>query len=197
MAVDVDEVLGQFLLSLNHFLEEHHGMRYSVKDYSEYVFAKVWGCSTERSNEIVHEFFESEHFAAGVPPVPGAFSSLCRLRDQFDLQIVTSRQHVIQTPTLKWIETNFPGVFSAVHFGNHFALEGQSRKKSEICKAIGAQVRKRGPTDSPSTVHVPPRNDLPHPTYQPYLTSSTPLAPFSHSLAFPNPPLSPPRMCRS
>ena len=27
-----------------------------------------------------------------------------------------------------------------VHFGNHFALEGKSRKKSEICAAIGAQV---------------------------------------------------------
>ena len=27
-----------------------------------------------------------------------------------------------------------------VHFGNHYALEGESRKKSEICAAIGAQV---------------------------------------------------------
>ncbi len=27
-----------------------------------------------------------------------------------------------------------------VYFGNHFALEGASRKKSEICASVGAQV---------------------------------------------------------
>ena len=27
-----------------------------------------------------------------------------------------------------------------MHFGNHFALEGASRKKSEICAAVGAEV---------------------------------------------------------
>lgn len=27
-----------------------------------------------------------------------------------------------------------PQIFSEVHFGNHFALEGASRKKSEICR---------------------------------------------------------------
>jgi 5'(3')-deoxyribonucleotidase len=72
--------------------------------------------------------------------IPGALDSLLRLQTTFDLVVVTSRQHVIQTPTLEWIERHFPGVFSDVHFGNHFALEGSSRPKSEICRAIGAQV---------------------------------------------------------
>lgn len=31
-------------------------------------------------------------------------------------------------------------IFSEVHFGNHFAKEGASRKKSDICRAIGAEV---------------------------------------------------------
>ena len=57
-----------------------------------------------------------------------------------ELMVVTSRQHVIRQPTLNWLEEHFPGVFSAVHFGNHYALEGTSRKKSEICQAVGAQV---------------------------------------------------------
>jgi hypothetical protein len=31
-------------------------------------------------------------------------------------------------------------LFEEVHFGNHFALEGVARPKSEICRSIGARV---------------------------------------------------------
>lgn len=48
--------------------------------------------------------------------------------------VVTSRQFVIQKPTLKWLDLHYPGIFSEVHFGNHWALEGKSKPKSEICR---------------------------------------------------------------
>jgi len=138
----VDEVLGQFLVSLNAFLKERHGMEYAVADYDKYVFAHVWGCTTDRSNEIVHEFFGSEHFAEGIPPIPGSREALEGLKAARDceLVVVTSRQHAIRQPTLDWIDAHFPGVFEDVHFGNHFALSGQSKKKSEICREVGAAV---------------------------------------------------------
>ena len=40
--------------------------------------------------------------------------------------------------TVEWIETHFPGIFQDIHFGNHWAKEGKSVSKSEICKRIGA-----------------------------------------------------------
>ncbi|OEL20921.1 hypothetical protein BAE44_0018059 [Dichanthelium oligosanthes] len=46
----------------------------------------------------------------------------------------------IKSHTLEWIEKYYPGLFEQIHFGNHFALEGQSRPKSEICRSFGAQV---------------------------------------------------------
>jgi hypothetical protein len=64
----------------------------------------------------------------------GAYETLLRLEAFCDLVVVTSRQHVIQQPTLEWLEAHFPAIFPEVHFGNHFALEGKSRKKSEICR---------------------------------------------------------------
>ena len=64
----------------------------------------------------------------------GALHSLQRLAATCDLVVVTSRQHCIREPTLQWIERHFPGVFAEVHFGNHWALEGQSKAKSEICR---------------------------------------------------------------
>ena len=119
---------------------EEYGLEYAVSDYHVYDFAKVWRCSQDESNHKVHEFFKSSHFSSGIEAIPGAFDSLSRLRSECELMVVTSRQHIIQQPTLDWLEAHFPGVFGAVHFGNHFALEGVSRKKSEICNSIGAHV---------------------------------------------------------
>ena len=64
----------------------------------------------------------------------GALHSLQRLKAVSDLVVVTSRQHVIQKPTLQWLELHYPGIFEEVHFGNHWALEGISKSKSEICR---------------------------------------------------------------
>lgn len=72
----VTAVLAQFLVALNKFCFDEYGMRYRVEDYSEYVFAKIWGCDQTESNRIVHEFFKSRHFAEEIPPIPGAFESL-------------------------------------------------------------------------------------------------------------------------
>mmetsp|Transcript_17813 Transcript_17813/g.34454 ORF Transcript_17813/g.34454 Transcript_17813/m.34454 type:complete len:316 (-) Transcript_17813:88-1035(-) len=140
VAVDVDEVLARFLLALNSFCAEEHDMHYEVSDYDVYDFKTVWDCSQEASNDMVHAFFESHHFRHGVPAIEGAEESLRRLASFCELVVVTSRQHVIQEPTMDWLDDNFPDIFEEVHFGNHFALEGKSRKKSEICREIGAEV---------------------------------------------------------
>jgi len=140
VAVDVDEVLGRFVHSLNMFCLEKYGMNYVVEDYHVYDFARVWACSQDESNQKVHEFFKSAHFRDGIEVIPGSFDSLRRLKQQHEIMVVTSRQHVIEQPTIEWLDRHFPDIFDAVHFGNHFALEGSSRKKSEICKEIGAHV---------------------------------------------------------
>lgn len=64
----------------------------------------------------------------------GAYEALTRLSSNCDLVVVTSRQHVIQDVTLEWIDRHYAGLFQEVYFGNHFALAGTSRKKSDICR---------------------------------------------------------------
>jgi hypothetical protein len=48
--------------------------------------------------------------------------------------MIRSRQNAIKDHTIEWIENNFSGLFDEIHFGNHFALDGVSRAKSEICR---------------------------------------------------------------
>eukprot|EP00210_Caulerpa_lentillifera_P001499 g1437.t1 len=139
VAVDVDEVLGQFVVALNSFCKERYGMEHSVEDYYVYHFATIWGCTQDESSKIVHEFFESPHFHQ-LPLVPGAFEALSELQQWCDLHVVTSRQNVIRDITIKWLSEHYPGIFTSVNFGNHFALEGVQKRKSELCKEIKAEV---------------------------------------------------------
>ena len=88
IAVDVDEVLAQFLLSLNSYYAERFGKQYHIEHYDEYYFCKVWNCSPEASNDIVHQFFESHHFRDGIVPVPGALDVLKKLQSKCDLVVV-------------------------------------------------------------------------------------------------------------
>ncbi|GJP41196.1 hypothetical protein CLOM_g872 [Closterium sp. NIES-68] len=140
VAVDVDEVLGSFLSTLNLFCAEKYSVRHDLHEFYVYDFMKIWKCSQEEANHRVHDFFKSDHFNDGIPIIPGAFDTLRRLSHFTDLVVVTSRQHVIREPTLEWLDNHFPGVFSSVHFGNHFALEGTPRPKSEMCRELGAEV---------------------------------------------------------
>ncbi|CAI5481090.1 unnamed protein product [Closterium sp. Yama58-4] len=133
-------VLGSFLSTLNLFCAEKYSVRHELHEFYVYDFMKIWKCSQEEANHRVHDFFKSAHFNDGIPIIPGAFDTLRRLSHFTDLVVVTSRQHVIREPTLEWLDNHFPGVFSSVHFGNHFALEGTPKPKSEMCRELGAEV---------------------------------------------------------
>ncbi|QDZ23033.1 haloacid dehalogenase-like hydrolase [Chloropicon primus] len=140
VAVDVDEVLAQFLLSLNSYYEDRFSKRYGIEHYDEYYFCKIWDCSPDDSNDIVHQFFDSHHFRDGIVPVPGALQALRELRTKCDLVVITSRQNAIRSATERWVESHFPGVFEDLFFCNHFALDGESVSKAEMCSRVGADL---------------------------------------------------------
>lgn len=140
VAVDVDEVLGSFLAALNLFIEETYWEHHDISDYYIYDFMKIWNCSQMEANHRVHAFFDSDHFKNGISPIPGAHRTLLQLAPFCQLVVVTSRQNVIKERTLEWIDRYYAGIFKEVHFGNHFALDGPSRRKSEICRCLGANV---------------------------------------------------------
>ncbi|KAM0884971.1 hypothetical protein ACQ4PT_030666 [Festuca glaucescens] len=140
VAVDVDEVLGSFVAALNRFIADRYSWNHSVSEYHVYEFFKIWNCSQEKASILVHEFFTTHYFQDGIHPIPGARDALQNLSSFCSLSVVTSRQDVIKNHTLEWIEKFYPGLFEQIHFGNHFALQGQSRPKSEICRSFGAQV---------------------------------------------------------
>lgn len=140
VAVDVDEVLGSFLSALNRFISDRYALTHTVSEYFVYEFFRVWNCSRAEADIRVHEFFKTPYFTSGILPIPGSQNALRKLSTFCDLSVVTSRQNVIKDQTLQWLEKHYPGLFQEIHFGNHFALDGKSKPKSEICRSLGAQV---------------------------------------------------------
>ncbi|XP_058216344.1 uncharacterized protein LOC131327282 isoform X2 [Rhododendron vialii] len=140
VAVDVDEVLGNFISALNRFIADRYSLDHSVSEYHVYEFFKIWNCSRDEADSRVHEFFKTSYFKTGIHPIPGARQTLQKLSRFCNLSVVTSRQNAIRDVTIEWIEKHYPGLFHEIHFGNHFALEGHSRPKSDICRSLGAKV---------------------------------------------------------
>ncbi|KAE7998377.1 hypothetical protein FH972_002928 [Carpinus fangiana] len=140
VAVDVDEVLGSFVSALNRFIADRYFSNHSLSEYHVYEFFKIWNCSRDEANIRVHEFFKTSYFKTGIHPIPGARMALNKLSRFCNLSVVTSRQNAIKEHTIDWIEKHYPGLFQEIHFGNHFALDGASRPKSELCRSLGAKV---------------------------------------------------------
>ncbi|CAN1136156.1 hypothetical protein LINPERPRIM_LOCUS20926 [Linum perenne] len=162
VAVDVDEVLGNFVSALNKFIADRYSMNHSVSEYHVYEFFKIWNCSRDEASfhngdfklascfissllyytadTRVHEFFKTAYFKNGIYPLPGAQRVLHKLSSHCKLSVVTSRQNIIKDHTVDWLEKHYPGLFHEIHFGNHFALQGESKPKSEICRSLGADI---------------------------------------------------------
>lgn len=140
VAVDIDEVLCSFLLALNTFIAERYALSHTVAEYHVYSFDKVWNCSLSEARSRVYEFYNSYHFRKGIHPIPGAYQVLLQLAPFCHFSIVTSRQNVIKQHTIEWVESHYSGLFKEIHFGNHFAVDGVARPKSEICQSLGAQI---------------------------------------------------------
>mmetsp|Transcript_22462 Transcript_22462/g.49047 ORF Transcript_22462/g.49047 Transcript_22462/m.49047 type:complete len:243 (-) Transcript_22462:148-876(-) len=141
LAVDMDEVIVGYLPAFIRFSNSMYGTCLSLHEFDSYFFWQVPGCnlpSRQASIERVHEFHGSPYFEKAVKPIEGAREALTSLQRYYELHIVTARQHSVADATHACLAEHFPGVFSGVHFGNHFGVSGKKVSKADLCRQIGA-----------------------------------------------------------
>jgi deaminated glutathione amidase len=102
-------------------------------------FHQVWGGSLEEGSIKVREFFESPEFEE-ISIIPDSITALRKLCHDFTLHIVTARPNYAEAVTKKFISKYFHNIFTEVHFGNHYAVDGLPISKAEICKRINAVI---------------------------------------------------------
>ena len=74
----------------------------------------------------------------GIDAITGARENLLKLKEHFELHVVTARPHNVREQTISWVKEHYDGIFCDFHFGNLYGMTGERKKKSQICKEIGA-----------------------------------------------------------
>ncbi len=142
IAVDIDDVLAANAESFAAFSNKRWGTNLKPDDYSEH-WAEMWNIDikhAQRRREVIikEKLFTSYRFFDEAKII------LKRLKERYKLVIVSSRSLEIQKETLDWLETEFKGIFSEIHFAkiwddpNLNVLKKLELTKTEICREIGA-----------------------------------------------------------
>uniref|UniRef100_A0A7S1M5I9 5'-nucleotidase n=1 Tax=Alexandrium catenella TaxID=2925 RepID=A0A7S1M5I9_ALECA len=141
VALDVDEVLAQYLKAFIAYYNQKRGRNLQVKDFYVYHFWEVTGTDYDDTMEDIYDFHTTDIFR-NIEPVPGSQAAVTALAKlpRVELHIVTSRQENIAEETCLWLGRHFPGVFKEerIHIGNHYGRSGPRISKSRICTEIGA-----------------------------------------------------------
>lgn len=133
---DFDDVLFPLIEGLSDHHNDAHGTTLTPEDFVSYNFNEVWGGSQQEANLIIEAFLANDNLH--LEPLPGVQAALTRLSQDFQLVIVTARNHLFEPSTVRWLRHRLPDLFSEVVFaGNHHDGRG-FRTKGEICRELQA-----------------------------------------------------------
>jgi len=142
IAVDADDTIFDENNALRLYMNQHYGFRHMPKDYDVpgpfyNYWQNIWQLSPEETAARYEEFALSP-YKAKLEPLTNAIEVLQNLRHDYDLVVITSRDHRVVTMTHRVLTEHYPGVFKDVHF---VPLWGGNQKatKAKICVDIGAK----------------------------------------------------------
>jgi hypothetical protein len=110
IAVDIDDVLAAEAEFVVAYTNKHWGGNYTLKDYSE-AWNLFWGVDVdevERRAEILHR----PGIVSQYRVIPGSRDVLERLKETYELIVVTSRRQRVEQETQQWLDRHFPDIFS-------------------------------------------------------------------------------------
>ena len=141
IAIDADDTIFDENTAVRLYMNETYGFTHTEADYLvegpfENYWERVWGLDPEVTNEMYEQFVISPH-KENLQPVPGALQTLKRLKQRYELVVVTSRDDRTVSLTHQALAQHYPEIFSDVHF---VPLWGKSNNatKAMICNEIGA-----------------------------------------------------------
>jgi len=138
IAVDIDDVLAAYAEGFVAFSNERWGTNLTVEDYDEH-WAAMWQTDheeTERRAQLINESgihgrFRHDDTAAAV---------LRRLKERFDLVVVTARLISNKAVTAVWVERYFEGIFSEVRHAGIWEQDVPDRHtltKVDVLREVG------------------------------------------------------------
>jgi len=138
IATDIDDVLAANAEGFVAFSNQQWGMNLRPEDYSE-QWAKVWQvdvAEVDRRSKIFHE----SQVVATYRHLPDGVAALERLKQDYDIVAVTSRQLTIRDSTRDWLDKYYGGIFDDVVFAGifdgAFADDLHLRTKADVFRRL-------------------------------------------------------------
>lgn len=140
IGVDLDEVLTEYVKNFIIFHNQNYGTKLNFEDIKKYFFYELLGISFEEDIGRQYKFFETDLFKQ-IQPVSGAVNGVDKLKNNFEMVIITARPNEIKDKSINWIEKYFPDIFSQIIFTNKHSLNNDlKREKHDICLELGVNL---------------------------------------------------------
>jgi uncharacterized HAD superfamily protein len=141
IAVDVDDVLAAERDAVREFVNATYGTSHTEEDYSvdgSYAryWERVWGVDSEEGGKRYQAYLEA-HEKIGHQTVDGAIKAINKLKKNYNLAVITSREDVLIDTTHSWLEKHFPKTFSHIEFAVVWSKD-YSVSKARIAKELKA-----------------------------------------------------------
>lgn len=141
IAVDADDTIFDENNAVREFMNETYGFAHTEADYLvegpfDKYWERIWNVSPEEMDEMYEAFVVSTH-KANLRPIKGAFEALQKLKENYELVVVTARDHRAVELTHTALAEHYPDIFGDVHFTPLWG-NGEKVTKAKICNEIGA-----------------------------------------------------------
>lgn len=136
LVCDIDDVVFPFIPEMAKHYNERYQAQLTPEDFVSFNFYEVWGGTQQEANAIIESFLAKPQLE--LQPIQGAVEAFARLKQDFDIVMVTARNGIFESETSAWLKAHFTDLFSHVVFaGNPHDGRGY-RTKGEICEELGA-----------------------------------------------------------
>jgi uncharacterized HAD superfamily protein len=141
IAVDADDTLFDENTAIRLYMNNTYGFNHSAEDYLvtgpfNNYWERIWNLSPDKTRAMYEEFVTSS-YKENLEPIKNAIQVLKTIKEEYELVIVTSRDH----RTVKWTHNallkHYPDIFNDVHFTPLWG-DGEKVTKAKICNEIGA-----------------------------------------------------------
>jgi 5'(3')-deoxyribonucleotidase len=134
IAVDIDEVLSASAPDFVKFSNERWGTNLAVENYDEH-WSEMWQVDVDETIRRRDVYLNSGLIGKHAT-IDGAYETLKRLSEKFEIVLVTSRSSALEAETKAWIETNYKDIASSVYFSGifdgNFTADSFTHTKSDI-----------------------------------------------------------------
>lgn len=137
IAIDVDDVLGEFFQGFRDFYFKKRRQRLAEDFFNEEIFTQ----NPDKGQAVgdILDYLDSPDLQAMLV-TPGAPEAVRRLSGDHELYVVTGRPQSAMARTERWLNRNFGRVFKAFYSTDYHLVNQGAVTKGDICRRLGVDL---------------------------------------------------------